>query len=114
MLLSVLGVGLSAQADGPSVDGCDKHGPKTEAQATVAVNGQKGSEVQKATVTERLMKVGMSRAQADQKVERLTASDIQKLADSPQSIERAGIKDRTLVIIALILILPSILLLAAI
>ena len=66
------------------------------------------------SVTKRLMDKGLSRVEAEKRVNQLTQSDLQKFADSPEQVEMGGIKDSTLIIIAVILIVPSILLLAVV
>ena len=64
-----------------------------------------------AVVTKRLMETGLTKDEASQRVRELTQADLQKLAEHPEQVAMAGIKDSTLIIIAVILIVPSVLLL---
>jgi len=61
----------------------------------------------------KLVDLGLTAQEAEARVNQLTDRDVQQLAENPQQMGLGGIKDKTLIIIALILILPSILLLAA-
>jgi hypothetical protein len=108
LFVGVLGVAASAQEAAPVNSGSSDQKQKAQ-QVTVDT----ASVEARAAVKQRLAKLGLTQEEADSRIQRLTDKDIQKLGSSPESIAMAGVKDRTLVIIALILILPSILLLAA-
>ncbi len=59
----------------------------------------------------RLMEVGLTSEDADSRLSLLSDSDIQKLAENPAQLAMGGIEDKTLILIAVILIAPSIILL---
>lgn len=62
-------------------------------------------------VRNRLVALGLTLDEADRKVAALTPTDLEKLGANPEQVAMAGIEDRTLILIAVILIAPSILLL---
>lgn len=59
----------------------------------------------------RLIDLGLTSAEAEQKLSELTPADLAKLGQNPDQLAMAGIKDTTLILIAVILILPGLLLL---
>ncbi len=104
LLVGALGAGVDAQsAARPTED-------KTAAEVKLAETPRPDSN---RVVKDRMVKLGLTPGEADNRVKALTDADLNKLAGSPESLEMAGIKDKTLIIIAAILILPSILLLVA-
>lgn len=59
----------------------------------------------------RLVALGLTPAEADIRIAALTPGDLQKLAQNPEQVAMAGIKDTTLILIAVILVVPSLILL---
>lgn len=57
----------------------------------------------------RLVRLGLSPEEATTRVSQLTADDLAVLADHPEQLAVGGVKDTTLIIIAGIIILPSLL-----
>jgi hypothetical protein len=57
----------------------------------------------------RLVRLGLSQEEATTRVGQLTADDLAVLADHPEQLAVGGVKDTTLIIIAGIIILPSLL-----
>jgi hypothetical protein len=64
-----------------------------------------------AVVKRKLTTLGLTEREAADRVAALTPADLEKLRQNPEQLQNAGIKDKTLIIIAVILIVPSILLL---
>lgn len=114
-LVFALGVGLAAQ--GPA--GSDESREQQQAIATsdqTAVGAALDARASSASdarllVKERMMALGLTASEADSKVNALTTGDLEKLANSLDQVAMAGVSDRTLIIIAVILIVPSVLLL---
>lgn len=59
----------------------------------------------------RLMALGLTSTEAEARIAALTPGDLQKLAQNPEQVAMAGIKDTTLILIAVILVVPSLILL---
>jgi hypothetical protein len=78
-----------------------------DAAATTATAGSAAREV----VTERLLALGLDAEQARMRVDALTDDDLRLFAQHPQQLARGGVEDKTLITIAVILIIPSVLLL---
>lgn len=96
----VLGVGLGVLA----------LSPPALAETVVALDD--GSAVDaRAVVTERLVALGLDAEQARARVDALTEADLQQFAQHPQQLARGGVEDKTLITVAVILIIPSVLLL---
>lgn len=113
-LFLALGVGLAAAGPADS----DKKGEQQAVTASAPTAATSAPDVQtpsrsdaKVVVKERMMALGLTASEADAKVNALTQGDLQKLANNLNQVAMAGIQDRTLIIIAIILIVPSILLL---
>lgn len=71
------------------------------------------TETLRAALSKKLVTLGLTPKEAESRVSQLTNQDIIQLTENPKQMGLGGIKDKTLIIIAVILILPSILLLAA-
>lgn len=64
-------------------------------------------------LSQQLVDLGLTQKEADSRVSKLADAEVVRLVENPKQVGLGGIKDKTLIIIAVILILPSILLLAA-
>ena len=64
-------------------------------------------------VRDQLLALGLTESEAQVRLSALRPEDISVLARDPKLNGKGGVKDKTLIIIACILIIPSILLLAA-
>lgn len=104
----MLGVGTFGSAEATEREAVS--GPQAR-QSQVVTQFQDVHEQTKAAVRNRLVSLGLTLDEADRKIADLTPDDLQKLGASPEQVAMAGIKDRTLILIAVILIAPSILLL---
>ncbi len=62
-------------------------------------------------VIDRLVSLGLTQQEAGSRVSKLTNEDLAQLAAHPEHVAMGGVKDRTLIIIAVVLVIPSILLL---
>ena len=67
----------------------------------------------RATLTRQLTNLGLTEKEAQARVSLLSDQEVKQLVENPNQVGMGGIRDKTLIIIAVILILPSILLLAA-
>lgn len=85
------------------------HARAESAQSAAAM--ERSEEDAKLEVRNRLMSLGLTSVEADAKIASLTTGDLQKLGQNPEQIAMAGIKDTTLILIAVILVVPSLLLL---
>lgn len=65
-------------------------------------------------LTKQLVDLGLTEKEAASRVTQLPYEEVRQLVEKPNQVGMGGIQDRTLIIIALILIIPSILLLVAI
>lgn len=99
----LVGTGSGMAAEGAA--------PRQEAAAPSTIT--QGRSHAEQVVTDRMVKLGLTAEEASLRVKSLTHADLQKLGATPEQVGMAGIKDKTLIIIAVILILPSILLLMA-
>lgn len=79
-------------------------------QPAALPNG-KSAEVRQA-LTKQLVDLGLTEGEAGSRVAQLADQEIVQLVENPKQVGMGGIKDKTLIVIAVILILPSILLLA--
>ena len=80
-------------------------------QGQVVVQSQEVDEQTKTAVRDRLVSLGLTLDEANSKIGNLTTADLQKLGANPEQVAMAGIEDKTLILIAVILIAPSIILL---
>ena len=67
----------------------------------------------RAALSRQLVDLGLTQKEADSRVSLLPEAEVVQLVENPKQLGMGGIKDKTLIIIAVILILPSVLLLAA-
>lgn len=77
----------------------------TPAQAHAAV---------RTALSQQLVELGLAQAEADARVALLQDEEVVRLVQDPKQVGMGGIKDKTLIIIAVILIIPSVILLLAI
>jgi hypothetical protein len=95
-------------------------GPPVEAATDdKGANEQKVAEIRRPETTQqklrtRLVSLGLTVDEADTRIAALTAADLQKLEKNFDQVRMAGVKDSTLILIAVILILPGLIVLMAI
>jgi hypothetical protein len=68
-------------------------------------------QVARTALTERLVKLGLTQEESESRVRQLSNQEVIQLAEKPEQVGMGGIQDKTLIIIAVILIIPSVLLL---
>ena len=84
---------------------------RAQQSVTVPVESETAT---RGALTKQLVKLGLEEREAQSRVARLPLHEVQQLVENPKQLGMGGIQDRTLIIIALILIIPSVLLLVAI
>ena len=80
-------------------------------QEVIAADAQLAAKV---AVTARLLSLGLTPDEALVRVNALSEDDLQQLAARPEQLAMGAIEDKTLLIIAVILVVPSLLLLLAV
>jgi hypothetical protein len=113
----LLMVSFALTAGVATAEGAEARSPQAAAPAKqvevspVAGPAQLPAQQVEATLKARLVKLGLSPKEASEKIAALTPADLQKLGENPDQVAMAGIKDTTLILIAVILVVPSLLLL---
>lgn len=86
----------------------------TPAWAQQTATDSASEQAARAALTKQIVELGLTEKEARDRVAQLPYHEVRQLVEKPQQVGMGGIQDRTLIIIALILIVPSILLLIAI
>lgn len=66
----------------------------------------------RAALSQQFVNLGLTDKEAEARVSQLTDAEVSQLVENPKQVGMGGIQDKTLIIIAVILIIPSVLFLA--